>query len=255
MWLKAQFHFHTGVDPKDGYIKYSPYQAIDIASQKGFKLLSFTHHKQLVFSVDWQKYAASKGILLIPGVEYEIYHRHIVILNADADIHKVKTFEDLRAYKASRNVFVIAPHPFYPGSWWLGAYLHKYPELWDAIEFSLFYSYRFLQGPNQKAVKFADKHNLPVVGTGDVHFLRYLEDTYSLIKTDYFVDEDMEESNYGKIIDNIFQNMREHKVKIVTHPMSLLEAGIYGWTFVKEWSKYKISSFFKGKTKVNILKD
>jgi len=244
MWLKAQLHFHTGADPKDGYIKYSPYQAIDEAYQKGFKLLSFTHHRELVFDPAWQEYAKSKGILLIPGVEYEIYHRHIVILNADKDIHKVKTFEDLRAYKKSHNVFVIAPHPFYAGSGGLGNYLYKYPDLWDAVEFSIFYGNYFFSQPNKKAVDFADKHRLPIVGTGDIHFLRYLEDTYSLIKSDYFVDSMMAEDDYQKIIKNIFQNMHEHKVKIVTHPFSFFEIGNYIWSFVSAWSKYKISNAF-----------
>ena len=182
---------------------------------------------------------------MIPGVEYEIYGRHIVILNADEQIHKVKTFEDLRAYKKDHNVFVIAPHPFYPGSGGLGNYLWRYPDLWDAVEFSILHGYRFFKKPNQKAVNFADQHRLPLVGTGDIHFLRYLEDTYSLVKTDYFVDQHMNPQKYPKIIDNIFQNLREHKVKIITHPFSFLEIGNYLWSFVSSWSKYQIKKVLK----------
>ncbi|MFZ5341351.1 MAG: hypothetical protein ACOZBL_02045 [Patescibacteria group bacterium] len=65
-----------------------------------------------------------------------------MIYNADEELYKVKTFEDLIFYKSHRKrLFIIAPHPFYPFAFCLKKRnMHKYVDLFDAIEYSALYT-------------------------------------------------------------------------------------------------------------------
>ncbi|GAI08342.1 unnamed protein product, partial [marine sediment metagenome] len=69
--LKADLHLHTSEDPEDK-VRYSARQLIDYASQKGFDVLAITNHNFYTYNDYLRDYAASKGILLIPGIELSV---------------------------------------------------------------------------------------------------------------------------------------------------------------------------------------
>ena len=76
MMLKASLHIHTIEDRVEGHlIKYNIYELIDWAEQLGFKVLGLTCHKQLVYKESYVNYAASRGILLLLGVELQMKKR------------------------------------------------------------------------------------------------------------------------------------------------------------------------------------
>lgn len=233
MEAKAQLHFHTWKDPKDIFIRYSPYEAIDLAKEKWFKILSFTHHQKFVFSNKWQDYALKNWIILIPWIEIEIRKKHIIVLNADKDINKIKKYKDLEKYKKEKkDVFILAPHPFYPMRNCLRKNLYKYHYLFDWIEYCPFYSEKWQNQANLKADNFASKYNKNLIGTSDVHYLKHIEKTYSKIKIDFDI-KNLKKEEISFYIKNIIENLKKNNINIYTNPFKKGELILHHLWIVK----------------------
>lgn len=212
--LKAQLHIHTKEDPEDRkLIAYNAKEAIDHAAEKGFDVIAFTCHNKVIHNKDLEKYALSKGILLIPGVERTVERKHVLIYNItekeSQQITSFKRLNELKLEKQRKNkpFLVAAAHPFHFGFSCLGNRVVKYLDLFDAWEYSFFYHKKL--DPNKKTMRLAEKYRKPMVGSSDVHMLNFLEETYSLI-------------NSEKKIDSILKAIKEGKVVIKTRPLSLL---------------------------------
>ncbi len=201
--LKAALHCHTREEPKEN-LKYNARELLDRAAKLHFDVAAFTCHNFFFFPKEIQEYAAKKNILLIPGIERSIKRRHVLILNATPDAEKIRTFEKLREYRSKNNCLIIAPHPFYRTYHCLKKKLIEHLDLFDAIEFSFFYSLK--TNWNKKAIKTAKKYKKPLIGTSDVHFLEYFDTTYSLIEAE-------------KNISSIFQAIRKNRIAIKTEPL------------------------------------
>lgn len=209
MKYKASLHLHTNNDLEDSsIIKYSIYDLIDEAQRLGFKVLALTTHKKFVFKTEFSEYAKNKGILLITGIEAEIDGWHCLILNCDQTVEQLKTINDLIVYKKNHpNCFVIAPHPNYKSKSIGLKLLEKYQEVFDAIEYSWFYSSKF--NLNAATAILAKKINKPMIATSDLHRLEYLNVSYAIIYS-----ERLE-------ITAIFQAIRENKFENVSQPQPL----------------------------------
>jgi len=204
MQYKASLHIHTSEDKKDGHlINYNVYNLIDEAEKNGFKVLGFTPHKKFVFREEFAEYAKKKGILLIPGVERGLgrfLNRHVVILNCDKTIEKVKTLKELHKYKREHpEIFILAPHPTYNRLISIGAgKLKKYIDLFDAIEHSAAYSKK-MNGNNKKAELIAARFQKPIIATADVHFLKKLNTDFAIIEAvDLTAGSVLQAIKYGK---------------------------------------------------------
>ena len=209
--LKINFHLHTGQDPIDN-IKHSERELIDEAAHLGYNVLAITCHNVVIFNDDLKKYAADKGILLIPGIEKSIYRKHVLIINATVEAQKIRSFEDLAEYRKHHpECLVIAAHPYYKTAISLGKNLEKHIDLFDAIEYSWYHSKR-LNGPNQKAVKIAEKHGKSMLGTADNHILKYVNHTYSLVEAD-------------NNVESIFKAIKANKIEIVSHDLPWWKLG------------------------------
>jgi predicted metal-dependent phosphoesterase TrpH len=207
-WLKADFHMHTSDCLYDG-IPHTAFQLIDRAATLNFNVLAITNHRHLIFCESWRDYARERGILLLPGVEASIKHKHVLIINADSDAEKLRSFDDLRSYRDDHNVLIIAPHPLYPGSISLRKRLLANLELFDALEFNAYYTRQF--NPNLLAAEFAREHGKPLVGGSDTHRLGQLGKTCTMIQAD-------------PEINSIFSAVRQGRVRVVTQPMLVREA-------------------------------
>jgi predicted metal-dependent phosphoesterase TrpH len=169
--LKVEFHTHTGDDPIDS-IPHSTLDLIDRAADLGYDALAITLHEKQLDLRRFEAHAADRGVVLIPGVERTIEGRHVLLLNfrRGADVARLKSRE---------RGLVIAPHPFFPHSTCLGADLERHADLFDAVERNAMYT-RAVDF-NRRAERWAAAHGKPVVGNGDVHRLRQLGTTYSLV--------------------------------------------------------------------------
>lgn len=181
-------------------------ELIDLAAQKGFQVLSITNHDTYTFSSDLENYALDRGILLIPGIEKKIERKHVLILNANHALEKIKTFEDLREAK-NDGLFVIAPHPFFKINICLEKKLLENLELFDAIEYTFFYS-KWLNF-NKKAVKLAKEKGFPIVGNSDCHVLKYMGICHSIINAK------------SQTVDDVFSAIRNKNVEVVSEPIFL----------------------------------
>jgi len=179
--LKCQFHAHCFGDPVHP-LPYTPKQLIKKAKKLDYDVLAITCHKRIVFSPALKKYAQKKGILLIPGAEIEINKKHVLIINVHKSAEKIKTFEDLRTYRASHpESLIIAPHPYFPGFNTLKKELERHIDLFDAIEHS--FSYTKTKNYNLKAIKIAKKFRKPLIATSDCHLLENLDLGYAKIQS------------------------------------------------------------------------
>lgn len=213
MWLKAELHSHALDDPVDGgkIVRHSACQLIDAASDKSFQILSITNHNQMLQSDDLQRYAWERGILLIPGVEATLSGKHVLLYNFLNYDRSWKSPEVVLQNKG-RNQLVVAPHPFFPSPTSLGSSLIHWVHLFDAVEYNHFYL--SWANFNRRAVATAHRHNLPMVGNSDVHFLFQLGRTYSWIYAELEV---------GSVIEAVKQG----KIRLITRPVSPL--------FVAHW--------------------
>ncbi|MGH9410893.1 MAG: PHP-associated domain-containing protein [Vicinamibacterales bacterium] len=202
--LKVDLHLHTGEDPVD-ILSYDAAALVDRAAALGFQALAITlHERQLVDPVLTGR-ARDRGIGLLPGIERTIEGRHVLLLNFPAGAaESASTFADVARLRARGNGLVIAPHPFFPGSRCLGADLDRHADLFDAVEWSYFWT----RGANfnARAAAWARAHGLPIVGNSDLHDLRQFGRTYSLI--DAPADADA-----------ICDAIRRGRVSLVTEPV------------------------------------
>lgn len=202
--LKVELHSHTADDPVDR-IPYSTIQLIDRAASLGYDALAVTLHDRQLEIGPLTAYAADRGVTLIPGIERTVQGKHVLLLNFRRGTEEVHTFADLARLKAREPGLVVAPHPFFPHPSCLRALMDEHEALFDAVEYNAMFtaSINF----NDAAVRWARRRGKPVVGNGDVHRLRQLGTTYSLVDAE-------------RDPDAICAAIRAGRVQIVARPLS-----------------------------------
>ncbi len=231
--LKAELHTHTNDDPKDKkWISYSAQELVEEAIKQRFDVLAITCHNFLYQNKELKEYAQKKGLILIFGIEKDIENKHVLCYNITPEETKnIKTFKDLQDVRQQKkDLFTIAAHPPYPGSSCLRDKIYQYIDLFDAWEHSFLHTR--LYNPNKKMLERAKELEKTVVGNSDVHLLKDLGRTYTLIDAD-------------KTEEAIFQAIRENKVQIVTEPLPFLE--FIRITLRAFWSgmRHKLKTLFK----------
>ncbi|MFC1690647.1 PHP domain-containing protein [Nanoarchaeota archaeon] len=208
--LKADLHLHTKEDPLDKLkIDYTAKELIDYMKKLDFDVIAITNHNSIFYNKKIKEYAKKKGILLIPGVEATIEGKHILIYNPSLKEKLPKTFSELEKYKRkNKKSVIVAAHPFFPMPQLYFHNLEKYIELFDAVEYSHFYTKRI--NFNKRAVKIAKKHNKPFLGTSDAHFLDKVGTTYSLLKCQ-------------KTKASVLEAIKKGNLTIITEPIRFLD--------------------------------
>lgn len=176
--LKVELHAHSSDDPIDA-IPHTTAQLIDRAAVLGYDALAVTLHDRQLDLRPYRSYAAERGVTLIPGVERTIRGKHVLLLNFRRGAEDVTNFDELAALKSREPGLVIAPHPFFPASSCLRGLVNRYADLFDAIEYNAMFT-TWLNF-NDRAEQWARTHDKPIVGNGDVHRLRQMDTTFSLI--------------------------------------------------------------------------
>jgi predicted metal-dependent phosphoesterase TrpH len=211
--LKTELHTHTSADPHD-HIAYSTTDLIDRAATLGYDVLAITLHDCWFDVRDVAEYARARGITLIAGVERAIEHKHVLLLNFDAAAERVNSFDELAKLRRSQpDGLVIAPHPYYPARCCLGHLLERHADLFDAVELNAFYTAQ-IDHFNRKAVNWAKRVGKSIVANADVHRLKQLGRTFSLVDA-------------APEPDAICAAIREGHVDIQTRPLSIVEAAAH----------------------------
>lgn len=205
--LKVDLHTHTGEDPKD-VIHYSAYALIDRAVHLGFDAIAITNHDMVLDHPRIIAHARARGLLLIPGMEATLSGRHLVILDPSLKLNRPeRRLEELPELLKDTSL-VLAPHPFFPQRRSLKRRFRDILPRLDAVEFSHFYT-RWINF-NIQAVRAADRHSLPLVGTSDCHILREFGTTYSWVEAD-------------RNADSIIRAVKRGRIEVATHPLKTWE--------------------------------
>ncbi|HVQ12487.1 MAG TPA: PHP domain-containing protein, partial [Vicinamibacterales bacterium] len=177
--LKVELHTHTSDDPVDN-IPHSTFELIDRAAQLGYDALAITLHDKQLDLRRFVDYAADRGITLIRGIERTIEGRHVLLLNFTPAAEWINSFPDLAELKSREpHGLVVAPHAFFPTKFALREYMDRHPDLFDVVECNAMFTR--LVNFNREAQRWARAHGKPIAGNGDVHRLRQLGSTYSLV--------------------------------------------------------------------------
>ncbi len=203
MLLKADFHTHSREDPHD-FIRHTAIELIEAAARQGFDVLAITCHNKRIHTSELERRAADLGLLLIPGVEASIEGRHTLLLDMPYSRLKVRRFEDVRRRKRDGGL-VIAPHPFFPAPKCLNAKLSENLDLFDAIEFSHMFTQTI--DFNRKAVEYARRMEMPLVGNSDTHRMSQLGSAYTLVEAE------------KKTIESVFAAVRAGHTRVVSAPL------------------------------------
>ena len=213
--LKADLHLHTAEDPLDR-VRYTAKEIISKAADERFDVLAITNHQIMTFTPELFFHAQERGILLIPGVEVTIRRRHVLLLNPPP-VKICSEFHHLTKLRRPETL-IVAPHPYFPGTYSLNGHLLKHRNLFDALEYCHFYSPRI--NFNQKAIEVAQSHGFPLIGNSDAHFLSQFGTTYSLIYAE-------------KNLESIFNAIRKNRVAVVTRPLTPFEMGLIARRFLR----------------------
>jgi predicted metal-dependent phosphoesterase TrpH len=220
--LKVDLHIHTSDDPIDR-ISYSTFELIDRAAALGYDALAVTLHDRQLDVTPFAASAASRGIVLIPGIERTVEGRHVLLLNFRVEaVEDVQSFDDIRRLKREHEGLVIAPHPYFPGPHSLFGALHRHADIFDAVEYNAMYT--TLLNFNRPAERWARAHDKPMVGNGDVHRFAQLGPTYTLVEAE-------------RSAASICAAIAAGRTRVVTRPLTWATAtrvvvGILGSSFV-----------------------
>jgi predicted metal-dependent phosphoesterase TrpH len=176
--LKVELHTHTAEDPVDR-IAHSATELIDRACVLGYDALAITLHDRQYDVARLQPYARERGLVLIPGVERTVEGKHVLLLNFPAHATAISSFDELARLRARHRGLVVAPHPFFPARSCLRRRLDEHPDLFDAVEWNAMYTSTV--NFNAGAARWAARRGVPLVGNCDVHQLRQLGTTCSLV--------------------------------------------------------------------------
>ncbi len=226
--LKVDLHNHTNY-VQNRETNFGPKEIIDKAASQDVDVLCLSEHffhikshfkeykkDPLKSYRDFKDYANKKGILLLPGTEVRYKEGEALLINFNDDLNKYPGITDLS--KLPDDVLVVAPHPFFKKNICLGKNLFKFMHLFDAIEYSFFYTRRF--NLNKKAVDVAASFKKPMLGSSDCHDLSNFGYTYSLV-------------NAKKDPKSVVNAIRKGDVVVVTRPLPrrLFYSSIYNTGF------------------------
>jgi predicted metal-dependent phosphoesterase TrpH len=209
--LKVDLHTHTGEDPEDG-LRYPALAFVEHAIKLKFDALAITLHGKVLDVPGLADYAAERGLLLIPAVEWIVQRRDVLLYNVtQTDCEKLRTWDDLRRFRKERgkDLLVVAPHPCYPPPHSLHREFERHIDLFDAVEYSRVYL-SWLNF-NRPAEKIARRHGLPVIATSDAHALWMLGEHFTIVDA------------AEKSVPAIFDAIRNGRVEMRTRPLTLTE--------------------------------
>ena len=218
--LKSDFHCHSGFDMGDEKLPYTSKELISYAAKLGYGVLALTNHDDVIHTKELNEYAKRKGVLIIPACERTIEDKHVVLLDiTQKQMENIKTLSDLEKYK-KENILAMAAHPFFPHKSALREQLIEHINLFEAIEWSHFYTPWF--NFNKKAAVIAEKYNKTLLGTSDCHWFEQLNHTFTLVDS-------------KKTKESVLEAVRKNSIKLQTNPLPPMRfTKLLYWVFIEE---------------------
>ena len=192
-FYRVELHTHCQGDPVDTYLRHTLFEQIDQAKKVGLDAMAVTWHQKVCVDPEAVAYARERGILLISGMEAEIDRRHLLVLNlAEHDLSATPTWDEVRALRRRKpEVFVLAPHPFYPHPSCLGKRVEGNADCLDAVEWCFMHVAWLpaFMNPNLRAERWARRHGKTVIACSDAHSLDRVGQNASVVEADGLTPE------------------------------------------------------------------
>jgi predicted metal-dependent phosphoesterase TrpH len=190
---RIELHSHCQGDPVDRRLPHTIYQHIDRATEVGLDAIAVTWHRKICTDTEAFAYGRSRNVLVIPGMEAELERKHLLVLNvAGGDLPGETTWDEVRALRARKpEVFVIAPHPFYPHPSCLGKEMNDHVDCIDAVEWCMLHVHWLPNriNPNLRATRWAHRHGKTVVACSDAHSPSAIGKNASTVEADALTPE------------------------------------------------------------------
>jgi hypothetical protein len=160
--MKADLHVHTNYSYDS---ISSPQETVKAALLKGLDCIAICDHGEIEGAIEAIKAAFDKPILVIPGIEIKSREGDILGLNIQKVIPNGLPAQETILEIKKAGGFVIIPHPFgffcsFKGN------LEDISQNIDAIETL---NANIFKNNNQKALDWAQKHNLAISAGSDAH--------------------------------------------------------------------------------------
>lgn len=209
--MKCDLHIHS-------YVSYdsisSPKNIIKEALKKGLDCIAITDHGEVKAFDEIKKYASSKGILVIRGIELKSDKGDIIGLNI-----KDKIPEGLSAQETIERIkyqggFVVIPHPFFK-YYQFKEDLHHFLGKIDAVEIL---NASISKEANQKAFRFVVRNNIPFTAGSDAHSPSFVGGSYLEIPGDKLSVEEVLagiKSKKGKVVGKEINFLRVVKDRVI----------------------------------------
>lgn len=161
--MKIDLHCHSFYSRE---ATSSPRKLIKTAKEKGVNGIALTDHDTISGWEEAKKSSKEFGIFLILGEEIKTKKGDILGLFLEKEIKSRDPIGVIKEIKA-QNGIVVLPHPFFFPEHFRDN-LEKYVNLIDGIE--VFNARCPFQGADKKALNFAKKYNLALIGGSDAHY-------------------------------------------------------------------------------------
>jgi len=161
--MKYDLHIHSKYS-HDGTLE--PREIVRIAKERGLSGIAITDHNTIRGGTEAKKYEAEDFKVII-GAEIMTEKGEVTGFFLSKEV-KSRRFQGVIAEIKAQGGMVIVPHPFDGLRQSAFHITSEYAGLVDAIEG--FNSRCVFQKYNRKAVEFAARYNLPVVGGSDAHY-------------------------------------------------------------------------------------
>ena len=238
--LKVELHSHSADDPIDR-IPHSTRDLIDRAADLGYHALAITLHDRQLDLGPWLAHAQRRGVVLIRGIERTVHGKHVLLLNFRDGTEEVQCFEDILSLKQrDPGGLVIAPHPFFHVGPCLGGLLDRHAGLFDAVEYNAMFTAAL--NFNRRGEQWARDHGKPMVGNGDVHRLRQLGTTFSLVDAE-------------PTPDAICQAVRRGHVRVSAQPLPIPTAAALMADLLTSSTRARVARLFAGRAPASALPD
>lgn len=161
--MKLDLHIHSKYS-HDGIL--DPREIITIAKERGLDGIAITDHNTIRGGLEAKKYE-TEDFKVIIGAEIMTEKGEVTGLFLSEEVSS-RDFQGVVTGIKAQGGIVVVPHPFDTLRRSAFHITGEYAGLVDAIEG--FNSRCIFNRYNRKAVEFATRHNLPVVGGSDAHY-------------------------------------------------------------------------------------